>query len=143
MYAIEIMEREWHGVKIPEWLRVFDCRGEELPKVPWGQTLFASEKASVDLGLLSETDSFSACPLSCSTYTDSRIAAEAELTRQVTDMVNRAEMFKEQYLEAKETPGNDKGFGGSAYYLPVAVALSNFGWSVISDRRLSVTKFFQ
>lgn len=142
-YSIEITERQWYGVKVPKWLRVFDCRGAELPKTPWGYTLFASEKAEVDLGLRSETDSFGATPISCSTYIDSRLAAEAELIRQVTDMVQRARQLRLQYLAAKKNPGEDKGHGGSAYYLPVAVTLSNFGWSVLCDRRVSVTKFFQ
>lgn len=143
MYAIEITEREWCGVKIPKWLRVFDCRGDELTKAPWGQTLWSSEKAEIDLGLRSEKDRFGTSPLSCSTHIDSRTAPEAELTRQMADMVKEATRLRKQYLEAKKNPGEDKGHGGSGYYLPVAVAISNFGWNVICDERISVTKFFQ
>jgi hypothetical protein len=143
MYSIEIAERIWYGVKIPKWLRAFDCRGDELPKAPWGRTLWSYEKAAMDLGLLSEKDSFTTNPLSCSTYTDSRTAAETELVRQISDMVREAKKFRNQFLDAKKKPGDDKGHGGSAYYLPVAIAMSNFGWNIICDRRISVTKFFQ
>jgi hypothetical protein len=143
MYSIEITEREWHGVEIPEWLRVFDCRGDEIPKASWGPALFSSEKAEVDLGLRSEKDRFGTTPLSCQTYQDSRTAVESELARQVTDMVKEATRLRDQYLEAKQNPGEDKGLGGSGYYLPVAIAMSNFGWDVICDTRVSVTKFFQ
>ena len=58
-------------------------------------------------------------------------------------MVAEATRLRDQYLEAKQSPGEDKGFGGSGYYLPVAIAMSNFGWDIICDRRISVTKFFQ
>jgi hypothetical protein len=142
MYAIEITEREWYGVKIPTWLRVFDCRGDELPKA-WKRTLWSSDRAEVDLGLLTEKDRFATTPLSCSTYIDSRTCAEAELTRQVTDMVKEATFLLEQYLDAKENPGENREHGGSGFYQPVAIALSNFGWNVICDVRLSATKFFQ
>ena len=143
MYAIEISEREWHGVEIPEWLRVFDCRGDDLVKASWGHVLWSSEKAEVDLGLRSDKDRFATTPLSCSTYIDSRTAVESELARQVANMVAEATRLRDQCLEAKQSPGEDKGFGGSGYYLPVAIAMSNFGWDIICDRRISVTKFFQ
>jgi hypothetical protein len=143
MYAIEITEREWYGVKIPKWLRVFDCRGDDIVKAPWGRALWSCEKAEVDLGLLSKDNDFTSNPLSCSTHIDSRTAPESELTRQVTDMVKEARRLRVQYLDAKKDPGEDKGHGGSGYYLPVAIALSNFGWNIICDRRESVTKFFQ
>ena len=58
-------------------------------------------------------------------------------------MVKEATRLRDQYLEAKQNPGEDKGLGGSGYYLPVAIAMSNFGWDVICDTRVSVTKFFQ
>jgi len=143
LYAIEIKDREWYGVKIPKWLRVFDCRGDEILKAPWGHTLWSSEKAEVDLGLRTETDRFGTTPLRCSTYIDSRTAAETELTRQVTDMVKEAKQIRVQYLDAKKNPGEDKGHGGSGYYMPIAIAMSNFGWNVICDERISATKFFQ
>jgi hypothetical protein len=142
MNAIEITEREWYGVKIPSWLRVFDCRGEDLVIAPWGSVLWSSKRAEVDLGLRTEKDRFGTTPLSCSTHIDSRTASESELTRQVADMVKEATKLRDQYLEAKKNPGKDKWFGGSGYYLPVAIAMSNFGWNVICDKRTSVTKFF-
>jgi hypothetical protein len=96
MYAIEITKREWHGVKIPKWLRAFDCRGDELPKSPWGTTLYSCEKAEVDLGLRTAKEGFATSPLSCSTHIDARECDESELTRQIADMVREARKLRLQ-----------------------------------------------
>lgn len=135
----------WYGVEIPEWLRAFDCRQDEsndLPKSSWGITLYSSEKAEVDLGLFSERENHSTIPQSCRTYIDSRSAHNEELTRQVKDMIRTAETMKLEYDKAKASKKNSP-HGGSTCYMPVAITMSNFGWSVIADKRISATKWFQ
>lgn len=139
MQAIEV-KGSWFGVEIPSWLRAFDCRGEALATPYKG-----SEKAEVDLGLRSlKGESYWAhgtTPLSCQTYIDARTADEVELRRQVTDMVKEATKFKKEY----DAVGNvaDKGLGGSCFYLPIAICMSNFGWSILCDRRSQRVRHFQ
>lgn len=142
-YAIE-MVGTWYGVRIPRWLRAFDVRGDVFakPVAPWGATLWSSECAEVDLGLRTENDRFGTTPLSCSTYTDARHADDAELARQVKDMVKEARRFRLEYLRAKRLI-TEHGQGGSCLYMPVAVSMANFGWSIISDTRTCVVRAFQ
>ena len=142
-YAKEI-RGTWFGVAIPVWLRAFDCRApdEEIaPKAPWGATLWSSERAEVDLGLRTEHDRFGTAPFSCSTYTDTRKADEQELARQVRDMIKRAAEMRAEYHAADANRAR-KGEGGSCLYQPVAVTLSNFGWSVICDERTMIVRRF-
>lgn len=142
-YAQEV-SGSWFGVKIPEWLRAFDCRASDdeiAPKAPWGSCLWSSERAEVDLGLRSEHERFATSPRGCSTYVDARKADEQELSRQVADMVKAASDMLREYVEAmaKQAP---KGAGGSCLYRPVAVALCNYGWSVICDERTMIVRRF-
>lgn len=143
-YAKEITEKTWFGVEIPEWLRAFDCRANDdeiAPKSPWGTCLWSSERAAVDLGLRTKEECFDTRPLSCSTYTDARTASENELRRQVADMVKEATRLRDEYEHAKQhRAGKDEG--GSCLYQPVAICLSNFGWSVLSDTRTQVVRRF-
>jgi hypothetical protein len=142
-FAKEIVG-QWFGVAIPSWLRAFDCRGsgkDLMPRAPWGETLFGGEKASVDLGLRDGTwdGRHDTIPTSCSTYLDARTASESELARQVADMVKEATRLKTEYDTAKEAA---KGVGGSCLYLPIAIEMSNYGWSVISDKRTCKIRAF-
>lgn len=140
-YAIEIMDKEWYGVKIPSWLRVFDCRGTDTPTSPEGYTMFGSEKACYDLGLRNESYYYDSTPWHCSTYTDSRTASEDELKNQVTDMVTAAKSSMKEYRDALKKPA-EEGQGGSCYYLVVGVAISNYGWAVIADTRQKAVRGF-
>ena len=140
-YAKEVTG-EWYGVSIPAWLRAFDCRasGDDIaPTSPWGTTLWSSERAEVDLGLRTQTNWFSTTPLSCSTYIDARTCSDVECAKQVTDMVKEATKFRAEYEDAKahEAP---KGQGGGVYYQPVAIVMSNFGWSILADNRTGVVR---
>jgi hypothetical protein len=146
-YSTEV-KGEWYGVTIPPWLRAFDCRceaGKEFSYIsPWGATLMGSERAEVDVGLrgASYDDCHGTSPTSCQTYIDARTASEDELRKQVSDMVREATKLRDEYLHQAtlpETPGQ----GGSCYYMPVLVALSNFGWSIVSDRRQCVVRSYQ
>jgi len=110
---------EWYGVPIPGWLRVFDCRAsdEEItPTAPWGAALWSSERAEVDLGLRrGYADSDATNPVSCHTYIDARTASKEEIRAQLRRMIEAATSARPQGV--------------------VAVALGNFGWTVIADRR--------
>lgn len=149
MYAKEI-KGEWHGVKIPSWIRLFDCRTEEdakTPKAPWGEYLYGSERAAADLGLRGVLESgerfhYDTVPTSCQTYIDSRTCKPEELVRQFSDAVKRAGELRKEYLQTKKNQ-KEKPDGGSCLYLPVAIAISNFGWSIISDRRTEVVRGFK
>jgi len=145
MYSKEITGGSWYGVSIPEWLRVFDCRSSDddiAPKAPWGEHLWSSERAEVDVGLKrGYGDNDATCVVSCSTYVDARKADEKELARQVSDMVREATRLREEYLKGKEKPAK-KGDGGSCLYMPVCITLANYGWSVISDRSTQIVRAF-
>lgn len=128
---------EWYGVAIPSWLRAFDCRSEDVfadPRSPWGTVLYSDEKAQVDLGLRTETYRYATTPLSCSTYIDARRADDAELARQVRDMAQAATKLHKEWEKAASLLAA-RGEGGSCVYCPVAICMSNFGWSVLSDER--------
>lgn len=136
-YAKEVEltgSRCWYGVGVPAWLRAFDCRGEPLAGPYMG-----SEKAEVALGLRVGDERHGTTPLSCQTYIDARTAGVEELRRQVTDMVREAERFKAEYDQA---PTVDQGHGGSCLHLPVALCMSNFGWSILCDRRTMRVCYF-
>ena len=133
-FSKEVKGSWWYGVELPAWLRAFDCRAtdaEIAPKSPWGTSLWGSERAEVDLGLRSDGVYNATTPMSCSTYTDARRANDADLSKQVADMVKAATELYTEYQAAEHKPGN----GGSCLYCPVAIVMSNYGWSVVSDQR--------
>lgn len=142
MYAKEV-KGEWFGVKIPEWLRAFDCRSldeEGIPRTPWGTTLYSSERAAYDLGLRGQGRWDDTTLVSCQTYIDSRTAPEEELRSQITRMVRDAEKYRREYEEGQKYPSN--GQGGTCLYMPLAICLSNYGWSIIADRRTQIVRRF-
>ncbi len=142
-YATEI-KGSFHGVAIPTWLRVFDCRqpiGAEFVLAPWTVTLFGkecrvsllgSELAEVDLGLRSKEDRHAANPSSCSGYGDARIS-ESEAAAMLLDALAAARGHQKEWEWASTRPRRQDG--GQAHYQPIAIALCNFGWSVIADSR--------
>lgn len=147
--ATELTAPKLWSVDIPPWLRVFDCRAAEgmefANKSPWGTILMGSERAEVDLGLRGQNFWHSSRPSSCSTYTDSRTCPESELTRQLTDAVSDATRLYNEYQDAlakTKAPDYQKPDGGSCLYLPVAIAISNYGWAIISDNRACVVRGF-
>jgi hypothetical protein len=141
--AIEITG-SFLGQEIPSWLRVFDCRkpiGEEIVKAPWTNTydgktyspsLFGSECAAVDLGLRGKGVHEDTTPVSGSGYGDTR-RSESEALSAVRSMIEAAQRTHQDWEEACGKPMSTNG--GSVCYQPIAVALCNFGWSVICDRR--------
>jgi len=139
-YAIEVIGT-WYGIEIPSWLRAFDCRANDAATSPWGTSLWSSERAEVDMGLRTATSRNATTPVSCSTYTDARRADDAELARQVTRMVEEATRIRAEYLAAKDRPAQP-GSGGSCLYLPVAVCMANYGWSVVCDERTMIVRAF-
>lgn len=135
-YAKEI-KKDWYGVKVPGWLRAFDCRGDDFPKAPWGETLYADERALVDLGLKRGRfgTNRAITVTSCLTRLDSRVLSDKELREQVQDMIKAAKTAKQRYLRAaRYRKKNGVPDEGMPYYLPIAITLSNFGWSVVSDQ---------
>lgn len=131
---------EFLGVKAPEWLAIFDCRSPEgvFEKDPSGQvTVYGTERAEYALGLRSYADGIynSFCPTSIHGYVDTREERwRDDAARWIADLIARAEQMKAKYdsLPEKYTGKH----GGSGYYCPVAVALANYGATLICDRRL-------
>lgn len=144
-YSVEYIG-EWAGVEIPEWLRAFDCRASEEfegRKAPWGESLWGSERAAVDCGLKRGYGSNDATyPVSCSTYVDARKCNESEIAKQLRDGIKEATKLRAEYEAAKKAAPDPKG-GGSCLYPPVAFALSNFGWSIISDQSKCIVRAFK
>jgi hypothetical protein len=143
-YANEVTGGMWYGVTLPSWLRAFDCRADMsdfAPESSWGAPLFGSQRAEVDMGLRTKDDRFACTPISCQTYIDARKADMQELCRQVTDMVNSATGLRADYESAKAA-AKEPSNGGSCYYMPVAICLSNFGWSIMCDNRTVVVRSF-
>lgn len=148
-FSTEITSGEWYGVTLPEWLRFFDCRGEfNISWTPWGERVCGGDRAKIDLGLKRGyyEDNDATTLVGCSTYIDSRTACIGELGRQVSDMIEAAEKFRRDYEKYKNKiakPGeNCYANGGSCFYLPVAAAMSNFGWSIIADKRSCIVVAF-
>ena len=131
---------EWFGVAIPPWIRAFDCRSETFSvKADWGDYLFGSEKAAADLGLLSENHNYYITPIRLHPNVDLREAYEEELHSEISAMVREAFNYRQEFLSALES----SNLGGSAYYyLPVAICMSNFGWSLVCDVRVFRVKQF-
>lgn len=143
-YAIEIVGGMFLGLPIPTWLRVFDCRkpeGQEFVKAPWTYTLdgetftpslLGSETAAVDLGLRGEGFHEDTTPISGSGYGDTR-RSESEALAAVKSMIESAHRLHKDWEDACRKPMSTNG--GSVVYKPVAIALCNYGWSVICDKR--------
>ena len=146
-YATEITTGEWYGVAIPAWLRAFDCRQDETTTNPdWhGRMLWSSERAAVDCGLIEWDDAgtvdYSTTPESTRTYVDARTAPDEELASQVRNLVDSAQRMRAHYAEASERRARP-GEGGSVVYTPLAICISNFGYSVLCDRRTGITRRF-
>lgn len=145
-YATEVTSKEWYGVTLPKWLRLFDCRSSDswdAPKAPWGENIYGGDRAQMDLGLKRGyyEDNDATTLTSCSTYIDSRTACMGELARQVSDMIEAAERFRRDY-EKSQSKIAKPGEGGSCLYLPVAAEMSNFGWSIIADKRSCIVVSF-
>jgi hypothetical protein len=136
VHSIEITG-EWFGIPVPSWLRAFDCRSSD--EQTFKSKYWGSERAQIDLGLGVGWECHATTPLSCSTYYDARGAAIDDLRHQVEDMVREADKFYAEWETATDNPGN----GGSCLYRPVGIALCNYGWSVISDKRTMKVRAFR
>lgn len=148
-YAIE-RKGEWAGVVLPEWLRFFDCRcGDKgMPegqhagvRAPWGGTLYGSERAAADMGLRGEGIWEDTTPISCSTYIDARTAGDKEIAKQLQDAIKAADKMRQEFLDAVKHP-RQPNQGGSCCYLPSAITIANYGWSILADRRMYVVRAF-
>ena len=143
-FSIEITGT-FAGVKIPAWLRVFDCRASDADagaRSPWGTSLYGSERAAVDMGLRAPGEYNDTTPISCSTYIDARTADEAEIARQLRDGLKEAAKLLAEFEAAKASSKGKPANGGSCLYRPVAFCLSNYGWCVLSDAREKVVRAF-
>jgi hypothetical protein len=139
------------GVEIPSWLKAFDCRwpeDEDLPKDPSGTyTMYGSERAEYALGLRGAGENYfdyASEPSSIQGYCDTRKECwEDEASSYVRRMIESAEEERAKYLACDNPANIDRGHGGSGYYIPVAIALCNFGASLICDRRDYKVQYFQ
>lgn len=145
-YSIEHIDN-WFGVELPDWIRFFDCRTCEslncrqeesqlYQKTPEGNTLWSSERAAYDLGIYPHVASM----LSCDPGYDLR-KSEKEVIRALKGAIEKVVEFKKEYKEAFEKGMSDDG--GSVIYDPMAICISNFGWSIIADRRSFMVRAFK
>lgn len=143
-YAIEI-KNSWLGIVLPPGIRAFDCRrdgGKEFHRTQWGTSICGSEAAAHDLSLRDERfKEQDATLLSCQTYTDARTCNELELKRQITDMLQEVAYLEQTYERAKKNPA-EPGNGGGCVYKPLAICMSNFGWSILADKRTCIVEAF-
>lgn len=133
------------GVKLPRTVRVFDCRVPEdmlfSYKTEWGTTPLGGERAQIVLGLRGLGLWEATTPISMSGYPDLRDASEETLAEIAHKMVSVTREYRRYYRDALKHPAD--GQGGSVHYMPIALDLCNYGWGMICDRRLGVTKGFQ
>ena len=132
------------GVNIPGWLRFFDCRwpdDKDFPKTPYGASLMGYEKAAFDIGLLSQNERNAVTPISCTTYVDHRTANHKLMQPIIINMIDSVIKLNDEFLLLKEKKLKAKN-GGQAIYQPMFVALSNFGWTIVADRRNYVIRPF-
>ena len=119
-------------------VRIFDCRlpdEEPTPRAPWGEGLYGAERACYALGLLrgwSERDML--YTLGIQTSADLRSSPD-EYRRLVRQAVRS---FKEQLdafagALAEQVPEDEEHSYG--LYQPVAIAVANFGVTIIADIR--------
>jgi hypothetical protein len=146
-YAKEIVDGTFLDHPIPSWLRVFDCRkpeGQEFTKAPWsykvnGKTvspsLIGEDLAEMDLGLRTRDGSNATHPEYCNRYGDLR-DDDLETQDAIKHMIAAAYKIHDEWV-ACLTPESALVDCGKVCYKPIAVALCNFGWSVIADRRIS------
>lgn len=121
---------------VEDWL-VFDCRSPEdgvfSVKAPWGETLIGAEQAAYSMGLRTSWMGNDTTPAGLSGCQDLR-QSQSQFERVARDLVQQAKRLMKDYEAAKRNPAPE-GAGGSVYYRPVAIAISNFGGSVLADRR--------
>ena len=123
---------------------LYDCRlpaGEPTPKAHYGESLYAGERAAYALGLrLSWHEQYDATPMSVSVYYDTRRPENAADTAAlVAKLVTLFGQCRTDYRRALRDPGMPNG-GGTIYYQPIAIALANYGGSVLADtRQIAVT----
>ncbi len=139
------------GVEFPDWLLVFDCRWSEdldLPLDPSGQVLmYGSERAEYALGLRSyERQEYNSASLvSSQGLADTRQPGfgHEDARNSLLSLIEHATEERAKYLALGEDwEDRDTGLGGRAFHLPVAVALANYGASLIADRRIYRVQFF-
>lgn len=118
------------SVKIPRACRVFDCRGEHPTLDENGRTLYASDKAQKDLGFECTF------PESIQGWSDMRECPEVA-DRAISRGIEIFKEYRKTFLKAKRMVNKPCPNGGSAYYKPIGICLSNYGVSLICDRRES------
>lgn len=137
---------DFHGVKIPGWIRFFDVRipDEKMftPETKYkGRNPLSSERAEIVCGLY-EPGEFheSSWPISCQAYRDFRTCPEGVVIGAAEDMIREAVRIRKVYQDTPVQESN--GRGGSVNYLPVLVYLANYGWGVVADRRVYRVAYF-
>jgi hypothetical protein len=124
--------RTFAGVRIPSWLRFFDCRIPEehlLERTPDGRLLCLTDRDVEILGI----KGYDSMPLSCSGCPDFRKASDEELSRRVNDAIKHAKDYRKRFNAGHP----DKREGDySLEYQVVAITLCNYGYHLTADNRV-------
>lgn len=116
-------------------VRIFDCRlPEEVmpPITPWGESLWGSERAAWALGLRKNWSSWDRPILSLQLHQDLRTDPDAyrDAARR---MVREFKARLAQFEAALNAPRVEDDVPQGVLFRPLAVALCNFGATLIGD----------
>lgn len=130
--------------EIPDTVAVYDLRGFAVEKAPWGESLFGGEILAYRLGIkkgIRYPEDRSRFPAGIQTYHDLRKNEDhfVDLVKAGTETLVSLEA---QYQKALLNPAK-KGEGGSVHYKPVALAVMNFGVSILCDRNFKAVERFE
>lgn len=129
--------------RMVDGVQVFDCRwprDRAHPRAPWGVTLFGAELAAVQLGLRAPGVHSDTVPTGISHVPDTRVSP-ASFDKVERDILELFARCSADYVTALANPADPRD-GGSVFYRPVAVAICNFGASVICDLRHRAVRRF-
>lgn len=132
------------GVRLPRSVPFFDCRWDGArpePRNPdTGLVMWGTERAELALGDRRAGSSTGfAHPAGILTHYDATEPRHAQHTAE--DVRRLRAMLARQWSEyrgARRNPARP-GDGGGVVFLPVAIAMTNFGSTILADRRVSVT----
>jgi hypothetical protein len=137
--------KRWIGERrIREHPPVYDIRGDVVPRAHYGESLWAGEVVTYALGL--RTGYYEgpyAYIMGLQWYFDARDPERQEEFQEcIKDLVQKFHQALTEWEDALRDLA-PPGEGGSVLYRPVAIAVSNFGGSVIGDTRTERVRRFR